>query len=1014
MKNCLQKLAQQEKLQIHVECVDIRPPNPVDLSLQQPREALLQRIRSREFDAVLLSPPCSTFSRAAWQNYKGPRPVRSYEWPRGCQILTAAERDRAILGNIFADLAWEVAELVAQGAASFLVFEQPEDLGAIKRGPRRGGRPASMWQRPELHACLDRGLRSVAFHQSSFGTSYPKPTRLLLKTNAALPQFCYEALPSFDDQGYYLGPLPLPEVPPMQTRTADGQFATRSTAVWPPRLCQWLAQLLVQTVLASGAATPAGRGDEAARCGPDEKISYHICEPEGHRLQGGQGEPRGSYVQGRLRPFHDGGGLCSPGRWPLERRSHAEGAAWQELRLRIRRAVLRRMRSEKELEREAFRMAAGGENGCAMARDETLQEEIRDILAEWLQEQGLEDPKVLDVAPGQPLRLRLIRGLLEAAGDPDREFLLRAEEGLPLGILEPLPRTPHVFEEQVKWPLDNSPWEPVLSWVPNYHSVKDHESYVREKFEEDVAEGLMERMSLRDFQERYGEDRAIAALAVIVEDETTGKKRVIHDASHGVRVNHRIKCRDKIRAPGAREKKMLLREMKAKKKTAFSVVGDISKAHRRYKHQASEHGFMGCQVDDKEELEGDPGSQSVYVNKVGTFGLSPASYWWTRIAACGLRLTHHLMGPDYELELLLYADDLEVLGMGAKGRQGIPMCYLLLASVGFPFKWAKTRGGFRVEWLGLETEYVSYKLGLSKKRADWLVDWLRAKVKDGYVGAVEMAQGLGRLGFAATALDWERPFLGPLHAWSSAVAGEPGKLTLPTMLRVLMEWLAERLGGRERLQQPESVVYHAQTLSFFTDAKAEDGRAWVGGFLELVPGCSGPWFSLEVKRDWAPWAFAKEDPNKVIAALELLGTLVAVTLWVPQDETRKATRVALRGYTDNKSNEALLKKVMTTKFPSMLILMELAEELASRNCDLQLQWIRRDLNQLADDLTNENFASFDPAFRIHLRGEELEWKILGKLLGHAESYYEEPNLRKRARPRKGGRFGQKRRKLDPW
>ena len=235
-----------------------------------------------------------------------------------------------------------------------------------------------------------------------------------------------------------------------------------------------------------------------------------------------------------------------------------------------------------------------------------------------LRERGLEDPKVLDVAPGQP---RLIRGLLEAAGDPDREFLLRAEEGLPLGILEPLPRTPHIFEEQVKWPLDNSPWEPAPSWVPNYHSVKDHESYVREKFEEDVAEGLMERMSLREFQERYGEGRAIAALAVIVEDETTGKKRVIHDASHGVRVNHRIKCRDKIRAPGAREKKTLLREMRAKKKTAFSVVGDISKAHRRYKHQASEHGFMGCQVDDKEELEGDPGSQSVYVNKVGTFGL---------------------------------------------------------------------------------------------------------------------------------------------------------------------------------------------------------------------------------------------------------------------------------------------------------------------------------------------------------------------------------------------------------
>ena len=82
-------------------------------------------------------------------------------------------------------------------------------------------------------------------------------------------------------------------------------------------------------------------------------------------------------------------------------------------------------------------------------------------------------------------------------------------------------------------------------------------------------------------------------------------------------------------------------------------------------------------------------------------------------------------------------------------------------------------------------------------------------------------------------------------------------------------------------------------------------------------------------RAWAPWAFAKGDPKKVIAALELLAAL-------PEG-------VAIRGYTDNKSNEALLKKAMTTKYPSMLIFMETAEELSHKNCELQLQWIRRDI-----------------------------------------------------------------------
>ena len=84
-----------------------------------------------------------------------------------------------------------------------------------------------------------------------------------------------------------------------------------------------------------------------------------------------------------------------------------------------------------------------------------------------------------------------------------------------------------------------------------------------------------------------------------MEDEEKGKKRLIHDATHGVRVNHRVRCRDKLRAPGAREKKQLLLEMMEKGETAFFVVGDISKVDRRFKHRREdEHGFLGCQIDE--------------------------------------------------------------------------------------------------------------------------------------------------------------------------------------------------------------------------------------------------------------------------------------------------------------------------------------------------------------------------------------------------------------------------------
>ena len=73
----------------------------------------------------------------------------------------------------------------------------------------------------------------------------------------------------------------------------------------------------------------------------------------------------------------------------------------------------------------------------------------------------------------------------------------------------------------------------------------------------------------------------------------------------------------------------------------------------------------------------------------------------------------------------------------------------------------RLRGGFRVERLGMETDYPGHQLGLSKKRAGWLVEWLRDKTTRGRVSAKEFSLGLGRLGFAAIALDWEPPLPRP-------------------------------------------------------------------------------------------------------------------------------------------------------------------------------------------------------------------------------------------------------------
>ena len=44
----------------------------------------------------------------------------------------------------------------------------------------------------------------------------------------------------------------------------------------------------------------------------------------------------------------------------------------------------------------------------------------------------------------------------------------------------------------------------------------------------------------------------------------------------------------------------------------------------------------------------------------------------TRISAAGIRATHDLLGPEFTLDLLFYADDLESLGLILRTHRETP------------------------------------------------------------------------------------------------------------------------------------------------------------------------------------------------------------------------------------------------------------------------------------------------------------------------------------------------------
>jgi hypothetical protein len=752
--------------------------------------------------------------------------------------------------------------------------------------------------------------------------------------------------------------------------------------------------------------------DDGAGETNSDTVQYPILAPDGNKIAGGFGSPRQCQQPGKERQFHDGAGLSSMGRWDADKRIWSETPFWKELRKETLDMVLQHVGDERKLNRACFEMAVRGEDGCDIVRNEELKNKIRSLWISLLKKHGSTQEGLDTCAEGQPFFLRLMKELLAFSGDVDREFLLEGEVGFPVGVLTPLPRTPHVYEEQTSWRLEEEPLMREEVWRSNYQSVDQHTEFVYNHFDEECAEGLMEKLTLQQARDKYGDKIAVSSLAVLVEDNHQGKRRIIHDATHGTLVNNRIRCRDKVRSPSAREKQYLLALFKQQNKSVCSLVGDISKAHRRFLHAPNERGLLACKVQE--------GDSFIYVNKVGTFGVACASYWWSRISGAGVRLIHELLGRDMAIEILIFADDIEAIAADAGGRRGITLCFLYMSILGFPFKWAKQRGGLRVAWIGLFTDYPTYRIGLSPSRAEWMRNWVLEMASSGVTTSKNFEQGLGRLGFAALALGWERPFLGPLYSWAAAVRNKPGRLRIPAMIRAILFFLGSRVEEGGQLQEPPPLTdrnNEGQQLLFYTDAKATEHTehgAWIGGYKQDAKGAILEWFSEEVPHSWADWMTYKKDPKRVIATLELLASLVAVKLWMPRGKEHVKAKCCLKGMTDNLGNTFAISKWMSTKFPLTIFVMELSETLRRGNCTLSLEWVRRDKNQLADDLTNLVFDKFDMDMRRRWKPETQEWHVLTQFLEHSKGFHGEMKKRKAEAIPPTHNKKKVRKKLSPW
>ena len=166
--------------------------------------------------------------------------------------------------------------------------------------------------------------------------------------------------------------------------------------------------------------------------------------------------------------------------------------------------------------------------------------------------------------------------------------------------------------------------------------------------------------------------------------------------------------------------------------------------------------------------------------------------------------------------------------------------------------------------------------------------------------------------------------------------------------------------------------------------------------------------------------FSKGHGSRTIAASELLGTLLAVHLFLPENREPCGDAATMcTGLTDNQGNKYIVQKLMTTKLPVSAVLMQLASMLASRGLWLNLEWAPRELNKEADALTNENFDGFDSSLRIPVCWDSLPVGVMRDVLAEGEGFSKELELRKLELARGRGeqtRVRKRKRKTlkEPW
>eukprot|EP00435_Cladocopium_sp_Y103_P029251 s3649_g7.t1 len=816
---------------------------------------------------LIVSPPCNTFSRARFHyiDSPGPRPLRNINWPRGFPWLS--ERHKMIVNeaNLFVDRCVDAC-LVCHNAGGKFILEHPEDLGTVQ-----DERPGSIWQWESVLELIP-ACRAITFaiQQCKFGAITPKPTRFL-GTFEVTDARCFLGLPKFDVLGFYKGPLPKScghvHKHKLLGKTQN-KWNTSPAASYPLGLCEFLAQLILT-------AGSCGRGAKNQQQAQQQKSTVSSQQQANAMSSGVSSNSSSGVAFSAVSSMHVSSGVgdsssigvsnvvCNadvakgapsgnPGssevvdltgevsqeaeyegvdefevekcgnygkpikvEWSPGARGHNRTQPMKDLAAATFRLLLDGVHSAvQDIRKEAFKLVTGKLQESPFSVE--LLADLRRKLADLLRDPT--DALVRD--NGQPFFLRLLAQWLEVFEDPDVQCLVNDTDsfasGVNVGVESPLPRSPQVFPPKRKHrKLDGTEFNPIAE---NYVSAQISSKELESKFREEEMMGRMEPSKLSVLKQKFGDKLRVASMAAILKPD--GGVRPVHDATHSVMVNHSIKYRDQLQCPGPAEVAAVVREAIETKEAAFCVSADIKSAHRLVKVRESDWPYLCCRADSL--------SETVWLNKTGTFGVSSAPYWWAKLFAAIGRFVGHLMqsSPFWHM---VYVDDLHGAFTGVHKFEALWVWLLAFEVIGAPFGYHKFKGGFSSDFVGFHLRYDKNEVGITAKRGAWLVDWIRAlEEKRFVVAARDFSEFVGRLCFVSQLLVWLKPHLAPLFAWAAVTsAGMVGKL--PDTVILTLKYIQSEMVEETFMVSARRPLYF-NVEQFRTDAKCTDDCVVLGGW----------------------------------------------------------------------------------------------------------------------------------------------------------------------------------------